>query len=309
MNVRIVREVTYPGGTGPWNGMYALQEALRRRAPEWLKIGGEPEPQELCWYWNWNDIPQILDKIRFGLPLVIGPNVIFAWSGNPGGGHGEREILDAPTCRAIMCHSHWYETLIRAHMGPKNSATIVQWPYPILPLPAGPKEARYDVLIYDKMANAESSITEMVSQKFINTVTIRYGHYERKNLSDLASQSRACVYLCTDESGGLATAEILLAGCPAIGIERGAPFVLSGRTGVRLDRLTELSVLEGIEKCHAMNRNAVRETARRIFDARRIASAVIDALDHVRKFDAEEAAQRGILLPRGYPVESCLADL
>jgi hypothetical protein len=192
-------------------------------------------------------------------------------------------------------------------MGPRNSAAIIRWPYPILPLPEGPKEARYDVLIYDKMGGDQSAIAEMVGQRFPRTVKLRYGHYQRKDLYDIASRSRACVYLCADESGGLATAEILLAGCPAIGIERGAPFVLSGRTGVRLDCLNELSILQGIETCHAMDRDTVRATALRMFDAERIADAVIDALDQARRFDAH-ICQRRAAPPSGYPVESCLAE-
>jgi hypothetical protein len=287
--------------------MYALQETLRPRAPEWLKIGGEPEPTELCWYWNWEDIGQILDKIRLGIPFVIGPNVIFAWSGNPGGGHGEREILDAPTCRAIMCHSQWYEALIREHLGPNNSAAIVRWPYPILPLPDGPKDDHHDVFIYDKMGGVPPILEEALGHRFPHATTIRYGHYQRRDLYELARRSRACVYLCTDESGPLAMAEILLAGCPAIGIERGAPFVLSGRTGVRVEDFTPSSILEGVEKCHAMDRNGVREIALKMFDAGRIADAVINALDYARKFDGKEAAQIRRLAPPGYPIEACIA--
>ena len=38
--VRLIREVTRAGKSGPFNGQYALQKALAARRPQWLKIGG-----------------------------------------------------------------------------------------------------------------------------------------------------------------------------------------------------------------------------------------------------------------------------
>jgi len=37
--IRLIRKVNHPAGSGPINGQYALQEALRERLPGWLKIG------------------------------------------------------------------------------------------------------------------------------------------------------------------------------------------------------------------------------------------------------------------------------
>jgi hypothetical protein len=108
------------------------------------------------------------------------------------------------------------------------------------------------------------------------------------------------------DHGPLAVAEILLAGCPIIGVERGCPFVLAARTGIRLDHFTPISVLEGIEKCVVMDRNVVRQIALRMFDAERIAAAVIEALDYARQFDPAEVARNGVPPPSGYPVESFL---
>jgi len=306
MIVRLMREVREPGGSGPWNGMYALQQLLRSRAPDWLEIGGDPSDDELCWFWNWQDIDLVLEWINRRLPFLLGPNVIFAWSGNPGGGHGEKEILETPSCRAFMCHSAWYADLIRGALGPRSTAKIICWPYPIWAQPAGPEPDEHDVLIVDKSSGGRVLLEAAIRANFPNAATVRYGAFARQELYELARRSRTCVYLCDDESGGLATAEIMLAGCPVIGIERGAPFVLSGSTGFRVEQLAPDPVLHAIRTCHNFDRQKVRAAAQRIFDGDRIARAVIEALEYFRCPPAPSMNDSSV--PNlGAPVESALS--
>ena len=54
---------------------------------------------------------------------------------------------------------------------------------------------------------------------------------------EAARRSRACAYLADDDHGPLALQEILLAGCPVLGVRTGAPFIQDGVTGVFVDRL------------------------------------------------------------------------
>ena len=307
MPVRLIGKVTQPEGSGPWNGMYALQKALHDKAPEWFKIGGEPDEGEICWYWNWEDIRRVLSDISRDAPFIIGPNVLFMWSSDPGGSYGEREILEATSCRAIMCHSLWYEKLIRQHLNSTGHVPIFRWPYPIFPLPDGPSNADYDVLVYDKSGKEQSLLIETIRQNYPKTTVLRYGQYRREELYDLASRSRCCVYCCNDDHGPLAQAEIMLCGCPVIGMEKGAPFVVSEQTGVQVDNLDWTSVGEAIRRCHHIDREEVRETALRLFDADRIADAVIEALDYVRRFSPTDTIRWDISPPGGYPVECGLA--
>jgi hypothetical protein len=262
--------------------MFALQRTLRSCAPEWLTIGGRPADKELAWYWNWQDIDQVLERIDRDLPFVVGPNILFAWSGDPGGGHGERAILDAPSCRAIMCHSAWYEAVIRDSLGPRNPALVVKWPYPIWPDPGGPERAEHDLLIFNKLGEAGRGLEESIRAAYLRSATLHYGAFQREELYTLARRSRACIYLCDDESGGLATAEIMLGGCPLIGIERGAPFVVCGSTGIRIGGLSAKSILEAIPLCHRFDRRLVRKNALRMFDAVDIANRIVAVLDGLR---------------------------
>jgi hypothetical protein len=56
-------------------------------------------------------------------------------------------------------------------------------------------------------------------------------------LFEAARRSRTCAYLADDDHGPLALQEILLAGCPVVGVRTGAPFIQDGVTGVFVERL------------------------------------------------------------------------
>ena len=108
-----------------------------------------------------------------------------------------------------------------------------------------------------------------------------------------STRSRACAYLADDDHGPLALQEILLAGCPTVGVRTGASFVRTGETGVVVDRLPPgrqcaesdedvraLAVfMEAIEQASAMDRHSVRERAASEFDTDRIVDIIITAVN------------------------------
>jgi len=61
--------------------------------------------------------------------------------------------------------------------------------------------------------------------------------YKREQLFEAARRSRACTYPADDDHGTLAMQEILLAGCPVVGVRTGAPFIENVSTGVLVERL------------------------------------------------------------------------
>lgn len=282
--VRLIRAVRRPDGRGPGNGQYALQRALSALGPDWLKIGGSLQPGEIPWYWCWLDRSAAAAQAAAGRPLVVGPNVLFESSRRPCAVAEERALCAATTCRTWFTESAWYARLIQSHLKPQNRGPIVLWPYPIEPRPPGPTTPSYDLLIYAKSGYRQSLLARL-RKTFRRSKLIRYGRYRRDWLWETARRSRACVYLSDDDRGPLALAEILLSGCPTVGIERGAPLVETGRTGIRLDTLAFEAIVEGIARCGALDRRRVAQRAARQFCPRRITATIVDALDRARRLE------------------------
>ncbi len=212
----------------------------------------------------------------------MGPNMLFANWTTPCGVSGERELCHAASCRLQFTESLWYREWILAHCGPAMRAPIVLWPYPIDPLPGEPLPARYDLLIYEKSGFDRTLLREL-SRHWPASVRVRYSRYRRERLVELARRSRACVYLSDNDRGPLALAEILLSGCPAVGVPRGAPWIRQGETGLQVPsfELSELCI--AIEGCRQLDRQAVCQAARSRFDTSDIVQTILRALDAARE--------------------------
>ena len=133
---------------------------------------------------------------------------------------------------------------------------------------------------------------------------IHYGQYHREQLFEVARRSRACAYLADDDHGPLALQEILLAGCPAVGVRTGASFVKTGETGVLVGRLppgrqcveadADRAVLEiylsAIRQAQELDRYGVRQGASTAFSTERTINCLIDALNTVRSTACEDTS-------------------
>jgi len=217
-----------------------------------------------------------------GRQWVCGPNILFESSAAPLAGYGEQQIADSPNCRAIFTESEWYADLLLANLGPRNTAPIVLWRYPILPVPPEPVEpATNDLLVFAKSGCGD--LPEQLAGRFARTEIVRYGEYHRDQLYSIARRSRSCAYLSADDRGPLALAEILLSGCPACGIERGAPWCEPGLTGLRVERLDLDLLTEAIEDLLEWDRQKVRQHALEAFDAERTVDTILQTLDTARR--------------------------
>ncbi|HYH67623.1 MAG TPA: hypothetical protein VD866_23195 [Urbifossiella sp.] len=297
--VELIGPVAGPGGNGPTNGMAALQAALRRRIAaglDWLTIKPLPASDgALPWFWNWADRAYATWWDAQGLPFVQGPNLLFTNSGTPRIDGEECGLLDAAHCRAMFCHTEWYRDLITRHRGPANRSPVVLWPYPIDPWPGDPLPAEYDLLIYGKNGH-RPQLLEHLAELFPRHVQIHYGKYRREELFEAARRSRACAYLADDDHGPLALQEILLAGCPAVGVRTGAAFVRPGVDGHLVPRLPPgrkhvttdadaaalAGYLEAIRAAQGMDRGAVRAAAADRFGTDAIVDTVLAALEAAR---------------------------
>jgi hypothetical protein len=290
--------------------MYALQKELQRRIVEgldWLSIKSLPASKgAMPWFWHWDDRRYAMWWDAEGQPFVQGPNMLFTHSGSPRIDREECALLDAANCRAMFCHSEWYRDLIAKHRGPANQSPIVLWPYPIDPWPGEPLPEEYDLLIYAKNGH-RPQLLEHLAEVFPRHIQIHYGRYRREELFEAARRSRACAYLADDDHGPLALQEILLAGCPTVGVRTGASFVQHGVTGYVVERLPpgqecvendgdQLALakyLDALEKAHSLNRHDVRQRAAVAFSTAAIVSSIADSLERLRAEHLTETAALG----------------
>lgn len=279
--VRMVREVRIPGNTGPQNAMYALQKILNAMRPPWLSIGGQMKRYELPWMWYPYDTPLAVHCEHSGIPYIIGPQVLFADSRYPGCNPPERVILSGRFCRGFVTESEWYKQLILEAKSPENPAPVVAIPTPVDPQPEPPLPYVRDLLIYRKSGVSDELVDALHSR--YNSHVLTYGCFRREDLYQLARTSRACVYLSDDDRGPVALAEILLAGCPCVGVPRGAPWIHDGQTGYLIQKFTLDAIQKALEPCMEMSRDAVRTVARRMFDPGDIGQQYIEALDKFRR--------------------------
>lgn len=225
---------------------------------------------------------------------MSGPFMVLRDAGHPRVDAEECALLDAAHCRTMFCNSHWYRDLILAHRRPPNHAPVVVWPAPIDPWPPDPRPARWDLLIYAKNG-FDAVLVDRLRRTYPRSVVLRYGAYKREDLHDVASRSRACAYLADCDHGPLALEEILLAGCPTVGVPTGAPFIESGINGFLVSRLPAedggrasfADYVRHLDRARDLDRPTVREDAATRFDTTRIATRVITALDTARTSHSE----------------------
>ena len=276
-NIRLIRPPARPGHRGPSRGMHALATALKAANIPWLKIGGHLQSGEIPWVWLYKDVQTAIQFDKWGWPFICGPNVLFWNSHAPATIEYEQKILDAENCKMLFTESTWYSSLIRAYCN-HNEAPIVIWPYPISPTPAGPLTAEYDLLVYLKDYSLGREHLRLI-QEWPNSNLVVYGHYDRETMIELARRSRACVYLSTDDRGPLAAAEIAIAGCPLVGIERGCPWVAeTPGIGVKINHFGKPDLFDACKEAMRLDHNYVRQTALDRFDANETVNVIRNAL-------------------------------
>ena len=89
-----------------------------------------------------------------------------------------------------------------------------------------------------------------------------------------------------------------LAGCPAVGVPRGAPWILGGQTGFQVRAFDLPSLCGAIEQAMRLDRETVRAAALERFDADATVQTVLRALDAARA-DVTSRKTAGTLRARG----------
>ena len=297
--VEIIPSAENISARGPKIGMSALQRALakRKEIADWCVITEKPSDETvLPWFWCWAHRKSAVEWEEKGLPAIYGPNLFFLNSRVPRIDVLENKLLDAQHCKAIICHSEWYKNLILRVRGNLNKADIILCPYPVEPKPGPPLPVKYDLLIYVK-SNFSPELRSILEKAYPRSKIIKYGAFVREELFEAARVSRVCVYLGDDDSGSLAAWEVMLAGCPIVGVPTGGgALVTEGKTGYLVNKLpleknfvqneeNEMCLkilLDTLKKAAELDRMAVREYALQQFDTDRIVDSIIKTLDYYR---------------------------
>lgn len=244
--IRLMREVAEPEGNGPTNGMCALQRLLRARGPEWLRVGGELQEGEIPWWWCWLDRRKVIECDRQGRAFVLGPCFLFHDPDDACAIEAEKVACESQYCLMHFTESEWYRKLIQNHLGENALAPVEIWPLPIDPLPPPPLKPTTDVLVYVK-SGASDFLVDKLKTSWPAVRVLRYGGHRREELWEAARRSRVCLYLSASDRGPLGLAEILLCGCPAVGTERGAPWIEPGINGARVTALVAGRLIEAVD--------------------------------------------------------------
>ena len=135
-------------------------------------------------------------------------------------------------------------------------------------------------------------LLEHLAKLFPRHIQIHYGQYKREQLFEAARRSRACAYLADDDHGPLALQEILLAGCPTVGVRTGASFVRHGEMGIVVKRLPPGAAcveceqdavaldtfIDAVEQAQSIDRRSVRSLAADQFDTTRIVDGLLESI-------------------------------
>ena len=271
--VNIVAQGDLDSTSGPTVLMGAFKDALAKD-PRY-SITGSPNPDsKVVWIPLYSHLQVLVDAIRAGRSIALGPNVVFANSQSPGAGAHEREICDYEGYKAIFWLSRWYAELGRKHFKQQTNHYILDIPMP------GPwkmlkhyAEIDCDAMIYVKGGKQEKAIADRLCEIFPKHIKITYGGYTREALLEAARRSRACFYVSREDNYPLAAMEIGLMGCPIISDEKSCPVLIHGLTGITVP-VRERGINEGLvwgdkaaddlaanwKGCLAIDRSQIRGT-------------------------------------------------
>lgn len=165
----------------------------------------------------------LLDKFAWKNPILLG---VCAYN-HP---LDDPDLFKRLPVRKFLVPGPWYAEMYRAHW-PETEA----WPVGIdtdLWAPSRPGEKTVDVLLYDKVSwDRERYVPELVEPVRARLVKegrsfteLRYGSYKEEDYQAALLHSRAMIFLCQNESQGIAYQQALSSGVPVFAWDPGGPW-------------------------------------------------------------------------------------
>lgn len=137
------------------------------------------------------------------------------------------DLLERYPVKKVIVPGKWMQKMFHAYYGDK----VIDWPVGIDTRRWQPSACTKDLdfLIYHKIrweqSHFESSLVEPIiselRKRYLSFQIIRYGSYKPDQLLDLASRSKAAIFLCEHETQGLAYQQLLSMNIPVLAWDRG----------------------------------------------------------------------------------------
>jgi hypothetical protein len=165
--------------------------------------------------------PALLDGWRLPNPAILGPSIYDQPGQAP-------QLFCDPRFRTYVCLADWmFELFERSYRGRcvKWFAGIDTQAWP--DLSGAPKNL--DFLIYDKVMwdrdHHEAALIEPIRQELdargLTYESVRYGHYDHETLRPLLKRARGLLFLCENETQGIAYQQAMASNLPVLAWDRG----------------------------------------------------------------------------------------
>ena len=165
----------------------------------------------------------LLDKFAWKNPILLG---VCAYN-HP---LDDPDLFKRLPVRKFLVPGPWYAEMYRPHW-PETEA----WPVGIdtdLWGPSRPRDKAVDVLLYDKISwDRERHVADLLEpvrarliQEGRTFTELRYGSYKEDDYKSALARSRAMIFLCQNESQGIAYQQALSSGVPIFAWDPGGPW-------------------------------------------------------------------------------------
>lgn len=165
----------------------------------------------------------LLDKFAWRNPILLGVAAYNHPLDDP-------DLFKRLPVKKFLVPGPWYAEMYRPYW-PETEA----WPTGIdtdLWAPAGPAAKTVDVLIYDKIhwdreqrvSDLLVPVRERLARDGRSFIELRYGSYREEEFQAALARSRAMIFLCQNESQGIAYQQALSSGVPIFAWDPGGPW-------------------------------------------------------------------------------------
>jgi hypothetical protein len=165
----------------------------------------------------------LLDKFKWKNPILLG----VAAHNHP---LDDPELFNRLPVKKVLVPGDWYANMYRPHW-PDTEA----WPVGIetdLWMPSRAQDKTVDVLLYDKIhwdrdrlaPGLIEPIREQLRREGHSFTELRYGSYREEEYQEALARSRTMIFLCHNESQGIAYQQALSCGVPVFAWDPGGPW-------------------------------------------------------------------------------------